>query len=187
MRAEATIYKLSGKRSEMEVEQILDEAFPIGYEAEAVTLIKTVLHKKFSNRPTINSNVADIMWYVERWRDARNTAGQESQQERSRTEGSDEGVKYYKKAIEAGIIERDGDGYKKKGITKAQLAYFLQKIFTPDATGSDGRVFPETMLNELFKEKRLGEAVRKLADNKKTGGKPRGYQKIDILFVSEQP
>lgn len=126
-------------------------------------------------------------WFSGVGRDARNTSGLKPQQERSRTEGSDEGTKYYQKAIEAGIIERDGDGYKRKGITKAQLAYFLQKIFTPDATGSDGRVFPETMLNELFKEKRLGEAVRKLADNKKTGGKPRGYQKIDILFESEQP
>ena len=189
MRAEAVIYKLSGKRAEMEVEQILDEAFPMGYEAEAVTLINIVLHKKFGNRHKIKSNVADIMWYVERWRDVRNTSGLKPQQERPTVEASDEGTKYYQKAIEAGIIERDGDGYKRKGITKAQLAYFLQRVYTPDATGRDGRVFPETMLNELFKERRLGEAVRKLKDVKKMGGggKPRGYQKIDILFESEQP
>lgn len=119
--------------------------------------------------------------------DTRNTSGLKPQQERPTVEASGEGAEYYQKAIDAGIIERDGDGYKKKGITKAQLAYFLQRVFTPDATGRDGRVFPETRLNELFKEKRLGEAVRKLADNKKTGGKPRGYKKIDILFESEQP
>lgn len=81
MRAEAVIYKLSGKRAEMEVEQILDEAFPMGYEAEAVTLINIVLHKKFGNRHKIKSNVADIMWYVERWRDARSTIDREPQQE----------------------------------------------------------------------------------------------------------
>lgn len=187
MRAEAVIYKLCDERAALVAEQVLDEAFPMGYEAEAVTLIKDVLLKKFGGRPKVKKGMAVMMEFVERWRDARNTSGLKPQQERPTVEASDEGTKYYQKAIEAGIIERDGDGYKKKGITKAQLAYFLQKIFTPDATGSDGRVFPETMLNELFKEKRLGEAVRKLADNKKTGGKPRGYQIIDILFVSEQP
>lgn len=108
MRAEATIYKLSGKRSEMEVEQILDEAFPIGYEAEAMTLIKTVLHKKFSNRPTINSNVADIMWYVERWRDARNTAGRESQHERPKVTAKGKGRP--KAAIKEMMIDDDGGG-----------------------------------------------------------------------------
>jgi hypothetical protein len=108
MRAEATIYKLSGKRSEMEVEQILDEAFPIGYEAEAVMLIKTVLHKKFSNRPTINSNVADIMWYVERWHDARNTAGRESQHERPKVTAKGKGRP--KAAIKEMMIDDDGGG-----------------------------------------------------------------------------
>lgn len=106
----------------------------------------------------------------------------EPQKEQPKAEEGNEATRYYQKALDVGIIEKTGDGYRKKGITKAQLAYFLQKIFTPDATGKDGRVFPETKLNELFGEKRLGEAVRKLADNKNTGGKPRGYQIIDALF-----
>lgn len=189
MRAEAVIYKLGRNWTVGRgfVEQVLDEAFPMGYEDDAVVLIKQLLKKEFGKRPTINANMKGVMLFVEHWRDARSAISREPQQERPTVEASGEGAEYYQKAIEAGIIERDGDGYKKKGITKAQLAYFLQRVFTPDATGRDGRVFPETRLNELFKEKRLGEAVRKLADNKKTGGKPRGYKKIDILFESEQP
>lgn len=116
MRAEAVIYKLNGKRAEMEVEQILDEAFPMGYEAEAVTLIKTVLHKKFCNRPTIKSNVADIMWYVERWRDARNTAGLKPQQERPEVTARGKGRP--KAAIKEMMIDDDG-GRKLKALQRA--------------------------------------------------------------------
>lgn len=97
-------------------------------------------------------------------------------------ETDDEATMYYNKAIEAGIIERQGNGYKKKkGITKALLAYFLGKIFTPDPK-KDGAKFPETKLNALFDEKRLGEAFRKLVFNKYANGKPKGYEKIDKLF-----
>ena len=58
----------------------------------------------------------------------------------------------------------------------------LQRIYIPDATGADGKQFPETPLNGLFSESRLGEAQRTLANNKNTNGKPRGYQVIDGLF-----
>lgn len=86
------------------------------------------------------------------------------------------------KAIEKGLIVVFDNGLKKQGISKAQLAYMLQRIYIPDATGADGKQFPETALNSLFGESRLGEALRKLADNKNTNGKPRGYQVIDGLF-----
>lgn len=86
------------------------------------------------------------------------------------------------KAIEKGLIVVFDYGLKKQGISKAQLAYMLQRIYIPDATGADGKQFPETALNGLFDESRLGEALRKLADNKNTNGKPRGYQVIDGLF-----
>jgi len=95
----------------------------------------------------------------------------------------DEAIIYYEVAVSAGVLERTGAGYNKcKGITKAQLAYFLGRIHTPDATGKDGRVFPETALNALFGETRLGQALRRLADNKNGGGKPRGYERIDNIL-----
>ena len=118
MRAEAVIYKLSGKRVEMEVEQILDEAFPMGYEAEAVTLIRAVLHKKFGNRPTINSNMADIMWYVERWRDARSTIDREPQQERQKSVTRTRRRGRPKKTIKE-LIENDEGGKRLKALHKA--------------------------------------------------------------------
>jgi hypothetical protein len=96
----------------------------------------------------------------------------------------DEAIKYYEMAISMGVLERTGTGYKRKDkeITKAQLAYFLREIHKPDVTGKDGKAFPETELNNLFGERRLGEAVRKLAENKHGNGKPRGYKKIDEIL-----
>jgi hypothetical protein len=95
---------------------------------------------------------------------------------------TDRAKEVFGKAIEKGLIVVFDNGLKKQGISKAQLAYMLQRIYIPDATGADGKQFPETALNGLFDESRLGEALRKLADNKNTNGKPRGYQVIDGLF-----
>jgi len=95
---------------------------------------------------------------------------------------TDRAKEVFGKAIEKGLIVVFDNGLKKLGISKAQLAYMLQRIYIPDATGADGKQFPETALNGLFDESRLGEALRKLADNKNTNGKPRGYQVIDGLF-----
>jgi hypothetical protein len=95
---------------------------------------------------------------------------------------TDRAKEVFGKAIEKGLIVVFGNGLKKQGISKAQLSYMLQRIYIPDATGADGKQFPETALNGLFDESRLGEALRKLADNKNTNGKPRGYQVIDGLF-----
>ena len=81
MRAEAVIYKLCDERAALVAEQVLDEAFPMGYEAEAVTLIKDVLLKKFGGRPKVKKGMAVMMEFVERWRDARSTIDREPQQE----------------------------------------------------------------------------------------------------------
>lgn len=116
MRAEAVIYKLCDERAALVAEQVLDEAFPMGYEVEAVTLIKDVLHKKFGNRPTINSNMADIMWYVERWRDARSTIDREPQQERQKSVTRRRGRP--KKTIKE-LIENDEGGKRLKALHKA--------------------------------------------------------------------
>ena len=95
---------------------------------------------------------------------------------------TDRAKEVFGKAIEKGLIVVFDNGLRKQGISKAQLAYMLQRIYIPDATGADGKKFPETALNGLFSESRLGEAQRTLANNKNTNGKPRGYQVIDGLF-----
>ena len=93
---------------------------------------------------------------------------------------TDEAIKRFARAEQEGVIERTQTGYRKKGITKAQLAYFLRKTYQAEA--KSGAQFPETELNRLFAESRLGKAVSQLADNN-GGSKPRGYQIIDALFV----
>lgn len=94
---------------------------------------------------------------------------------------TDEAIKRFERAEKAGIIVRTATGYRKKGITKAQLAYFLQRIFQPDS--QSGAQFPDAELSKLFEENRLGKAAAQLIDNKNDGGKPRGYKIIDNLFL----
>ena len=89
--------------------------------------------------------------------------------------------KQFAKAIEADIIEITPQGIRKKDISKAQLAYFLQKIYQPNP---DNKVkFPDAELSRLFGESRLGKAASQLMDNKNNGGKPKGHNIIDKLFV----
>lgn len=89
--------------------------------------------------------------------------------------------KQFAKAIEANIIEITPQGIRKKDISKALLAYFLQKIYQPNP---DNKVkFPDAELSRLFGESRLGKAASQLMDNKNNGGKPKGHNIIDKLFV----
>ena len=89
--------------------------------------------------------------------------------------------KRFDKAIQANIIEITPQGIRRKNISKAQLAYFLQKIYQPTP---DNKVnFPDTELSIFFGESRLGRAASRLMDNKNNGGKPKGYDIIDKLFV----
>ncbi len=94
---------------------------------------------------------------------------------------TDEAIKRFERAEKAGIIVRTTTGYKKNGITKAQLAYFLQRIYQADS--QSGAKFPDTELSNLFGESRLGKAAAQLMNNKNDGGKPRGYKIIDDLFL----
>ena len=117
---------------------------------------------------------------------AGNVASQEPQQVQASTPlpvelQTDEAIKRFERAEEAGIIVRIATGYRKKGITKAQLAYFLQRIYQADS--QSGAKFPDARLSNLFGENRLGKAVAQLIDNKNDGGKPRGYKVIDGLFL----
>lgn len=85
--------------------------------------------------------------------------------------------KYIGLAIEKGFIAPT-DSILKWKQSKARLAYFLFRIFCKDDEGKDnGLKFPESALNRLFGEDRLGKARSQLADNKK-----QGYEDIDRLF-----
>ena len=85
--------------------------------------------------------------------------------------------KYIGLAIEKGFIAST-DGKLKWGQTKAKLAYFLFMVFCKDDEGKDnGLKFPESALNKLFGEDRLGKARTQLVNNKK-----QGYEDIDSLF-----
>lgn len=92
---------------------------------------------------------------------------------------TDEAIKRFERAEKAGIIGRTATGYKKNNITKAQLAYFLQRIYQADP--QSGAQFPDAELSNLFGDSRLGKAAGKLVDN--NSGKPRGYKIIDDLFI----
>lgn len=88
---------------------------------------------------------------------------------------------YLDKAEHKGYIERTNDGYKSKFKTKALLAYFLELVFCRDENGKDNKKkFPETQLNKLFNEKRLGKARGQIYNNK--GSKPEGYLTVDNIF-----
>lgn len=85
--------------------------------------------------------------------------------------------KYIGLAIEKGFVTPT-DGILKWRLTKAKLAYFLSRVFLKDDEGKDnGLKFPESALNRLFGEDRLGKALSQLIYNKK-----RGYEDIDRLF-----
>lgn len=89
---------------------------------------------------------------------------------------TDENVKTFQRAIDKGFIKKTATGLEWKGGSKALLAYFLGKFLI-------NGTFPEVIYSKLFNETRLAQANYKLADNKNGGGKPRGYEEIDRLFV----
>lgn len=90
-------------------------------------------------------------------------------------------IRRFDKAESAGIIIRTATGYRKNGITKAQLAYFLKRIYLQD--GISGGLFPDKELSTIFGESRIGAALTALMNNKEGGGKPKGYNVIDNLFL----
>lgn len=92
---------------------------------------------------------------------------------------TDEAVKVFRRAIEAGLLVEATDGfYIAPKVTKAMVAYMVREIYQPDGRG--GAKLPETALNTLLHTKRIGTAVSVLSNN--SDGKPRGYEAIDALF-----
>lgn len=80
----------------------------------------------------------------------------------------------FEKLVEVGFAKRQNNHYirNEQRMTKALLAYMLDKIY-PDGD------FPETELNKLFRETRLGKARTQLYGNKKP---PKGADMIDKLL-----
>ena len=116
----------------------------------------------------------------------------ESQLEENSEEDSnhvdDDGVNEAK-AIEAGLMEENGDHYKWKQ-SKVLLAYMCGRIYCEDRPKYDriedktfwkfGRTefFPESDLNELFEVTDLAQSRQ----NRKDSPVPQGSDKIDELF-----
>lgn len=87
--------------------------------------------------------------------------------------------KYFPIAVAKGLIVKTPQGYRKcSGVSKALLAYFLQKVYIVDKA-----FFPDTPLNKLFGESNLKQAVYSLSGNKNADGKPRQYQMVDAIFT----
>ena len=95
----------------------------------------------------------------------------------------------FSKAIEAGLMEENGDHYKWKQ-SKVLLAYMCGRIYCEDRPKYDriedktfwkfGRTefFPESDLNELFEVTDLAQSRQ----NRKDSPVPQGSDKIDELF-----
>lgn len=85
--------------------------------------------------------------------------------------------KYFAKAIEAGLMQETGTGYKwiYQSGSKASLAYFLKRIYNPDGL----RETPYKKLEAHFSVTRLDRATQQLLEAKNVQ-KWRG--KIDELF-----
>lgn len=88
---------------------------------------------------------------------------------------------YFAKAIALGYLEKTERGYKSKFASKSLLAYFLELAYCRNEQGKDnGKSFPETELNRLLNESRLGKARGQYLGN--TGGKPKGHKDVDDIF-----
>lgn len=85
---------------------------------------------------------------------------------------------YFDKAINAGLMEKDGVGYKwlYNNGSKASLAYFLQKVFNPDGISRT----PFKRLEALFSVTSLAVTTNKLLEAKKA---QKWRAEIDKLFV----
>lgn len=140
---------------------------------------------------------AEGLWTDEQWKEYRTTINQiekvfedrlkqfaaaydyniiSDNQKQTATEQQNDLQYYCHKAIEKGYLEKTLTGYKRKGWTKAQLAYFLGHFLNQDGT------FPDKDYCQMFNESRLSKALTQLADNKNGDGKPKGYNNIDELL-----
>lgn len=90
---------------------------------------------------------------------------------------TDEVNGYFKKAINAGLMEKTDNGFNWKE-KKSLLAYFIERIFCK----KNNDEFPDKYACLLFNTSGLRQAQHQYTGNKKTGGKPKGYKIIDNLL-----
>lgn len=123
-------------------------------------------------------NCYDVLDNLEQWLNDNKENSSLNTQNIIKTERA---KKYFAKAEEIGYLERTNTGYKSKFKTKVLLAYFLELVFCRDDNNKDNsQNFPETALNELFQEKRLGKYRGQIYNN--ANGKPKGYEIVDKIF-----
>ena len=87
--------------------------------------------------------------------------GLEQKEQQQKEQLTDREKHYYQMAVEAGYMDKTDTGYKWKE-SKAKLAYFLQKIFSPRGTG----VIPFKRLEALFGVKQLSQSLNNLNNAK---------------------
>lgn len=83
-------------------------------------------------------------------------------------------IKYFTKAIEAGLMMEDNDRYKWLH-SKASLGYFIYKVFDPKGTAQ----IPYTRMENLFDTPRLDNTIAQVLAAKK----PQKWRNaLDVLF-----
>jgi hypothetical protein len=100
---------------------------------------------------------------------------------------NDEALKIFQRAIDANLIEKTATGLKWQ-LSNALLAYLCGIVYCGDTSPWDeyykeyivkkrrSKFFPDKALSELFGVKNLGQSRLQLIY------KPRGYEKVDVLF-----
>ena len=90
--------------------------------------------------------------------------------------GENEEKECFAKLINAGYMHKVGDSYRWHK-SKALLAYTMERIF---CKGNKKGEFPETMLNEMFGVKRLGQARFQLCNSRNP---PRGAEGVNKALL----
>ena len=99
---------------------------------------------------------------------------------------NDEALKIFQRAIDANLIEKTATGLKWQ-LSNALLAYLCGIVYCGDTSPWDkfykeyivkksSTLFPDKALSELFGVKNLGQSRLQLIY------KPKGYEKVDVLF-----
>lgn len=86
-------------------------------------------------------------------------------------------IRIFDKSIKMGYMEKTETGYRWNE-SKVLLAYLIERLYCKNVTDE----FPNTAMCNLFGEIGLKQAQNQYKGNKKTDGKPRGFEKIDALF-----
>ena len=117
---------------------------------------------------------------VKKW--SENVVKEKVKQEIVQDERTEREGKYFNKAIERGLMEKGGNGYRwvfGGSRHKARLAYFLYKVYNPDGLSQ----IPYKRLQEMFGESRLDRAVDQSINTKST---QKWRKDIDDIFEDDK-